>query len=171
MSTSKNTLIGSITGGLSGVASGAIIGSAILPFGGTLVGGVVGGIVGGISLGTIGGIIGFNVTPATRKKNCLIVVDMQNDYAKNGKRELDGVDRAIEKVNLLREKHKFDHVIVTKKVLSQNHFTFAETRGKKVGEKIEVKGNSVTLCARHCVEGTTGSQLISKLYLEKTYVM
>jgi nicotinamidase/pyrazinamidase len=86
-----------------------------------------------------------------------VVVDLQNDFFPGGALGVKNGDQILPVINKLL-KQPFDLIIGTKDWHPQNHGSFAETHGKKVGEVIDLNGLQQILWPTHCVQGTRGAE-------------
>ena len=96
-------------------------------------------------------------------KKALIVVDMQNDFCKGGSLEVVGSESIIPYINCLMENEKYDEVIFTQDYHPKEHKSFASNHGKNVGEVICFNGISQVLWTDHCIQGTYGVEIHSKI--------
>jgi nicotinamidase/pyrazinamidase len=87
----------------------------------------------------------------------LLLVDLQNDFMPGGALEVKEGDQVLPIVNALLEM-PFQVVIASKDWHPQDHISFASTTGKKVGDTVEVEGNSQILWPDHCIQGTKGAK-------------
>ena len=62
-------------------------------------------------------------------KNCLIVIDVQNDFCPGGALEVNEGDKIIDKINILQE--KFSLIIYTQDWHPINHKSFASNHKNK----------------------------------------
>lgn len=99
-------------------------------------------------------------------KTAIIMVDLQNDFCKNGSLEVPEGDAVIPLANRLQ--HYFDFVIVTKDWHPKNHMSFASNHGgHKIGDVISVHGIQQVLWPDHCVQNTHGADLHPELELKR----
>ena len=163
-----NTIVGGITGSITGTVGGAIVGSAIIPGVGTLVGSLLGGVFSGLSLGAAGAYLGSKIPTYSRKKNCLLVIDLQNDFCQKGALEVEGAEDVIDKVNTIRDRHKFDYICLTRDAHPLGHVSFATRYNKNPGEYHELEnGKRQRLWPNHCIVGSYGYEFHPKLTIEK----
>jgi len=98
--------------------------------------------------------------------NCLILVDLQNDFLPGGALAVPDGDDVIPIANQL-QKH-FPLIVATQDWHPPNHGSFAINHpGRKVFEQIELNGLPQTLWPVHCVQGTSGAELAAELHREK----
>jgi len=98
--------------------------------------------------------------------NCLILVDLQNDFLPGGALAVPDGDDVIPIANQL-QKH-FPLIVATQDWHPPNHGSFATNHpGRKVFEQIELNGLPQTLWPVHCVQGTSGAELAAELHREK----
>ena len=87
----------------------------------------------------------------------LIIVDVQNDFLKNGSLEVPNGNEIIPIVNELQ--NQFDLVVATQDWHPENHKSFAvEHPGKKEFEIINLNGLEQVLWPVHCVQGSFGAE-------------
>ena len=98
-------------------------------------------------------------------KNCLIIVDVQNDFCPGGALPVPNGDEVVPVINKIV--NKFYKVVATQDWHPKNHISFASTHGKNVGDVVEVDGITQVLWPDHCVEGTFGAELHKGLDLTK----
>jgi nicotinamidase/pyrazinamidase len=91
----------------------------------------------------------------------LIIIDLQNDFLKNGSLEVRGADEIVPIIHQLIP--CFDHVIATQDWHPETHVSFAKTHQKNVGDTIPVRGRSQKLWPVHCVKKTHGAELAQGL--------
>ena len=91
-------------------------------------------------------------------KDCLICVDIQNDFMPTGSLPVNDGDKIIPIVNDLLSRFKF--VVFTQDWHPANHKSFAsQHEGKNVFESIELNGLQQTLWPDHCIQNTYGAQI------------
>lgn len=82
-------------------------------------------------------------------KQALIIIDVQNDYFKNGKMELSHPKKALEKINRLEEKFielKLPIIYIQHINYRENASFFSHnTSGVKLHEKLKVNENSIVI--------------------------
>jgi nicotinamidase/pyrazinamidase len=103
-------------------------------------------------------------------KKAFLAVDIQNDFLPGGSLAVREGDLVIPLINKLVK--DFDIVVASKDWHPSNHSSFAKNHGKKVGEKILLKGLEQILWPVHCVQGSEGAEFSSDLdtsYFEKTF--
>ena len=94
----------------------------------------------------------------------LILVDIQNDFLPGGNLAVPDGDQVVPIANGLIEKYEF--VVATQDFHPADHLSFAsQHEGKKVGEMIELAGESQILWPDHCVQGTAGCKFAPGLKL------
>jgi nicotinamidase/pyrazinamidase len=93
-----------------------------------------------------------------RATDCLIVVDVQNDFCPGGALEVRQGDEIVPLVNQLAR--KFENVIVTQDWHTPGHISFASSHaGKKPFETKRLRYGEQVLWPDHCVQGTRGAAL------------
>lgn len=96
----------------------------------------------------------------------LILVDIQNDFVKNGALAVPEGETIVPTVNKLIG--QFDFVVATQDWHPANHGSFAANHiGKKPGELVNLNGLSQILWPTHCVQGTHGAAFVSSLQTDK----
>jgi nicotinamidase/pyrazinamidase len=99
-----------------------------------------------------------------RATDCLIVVDVQNDFCPGGALEVKHGDEIVPLVNQLA--HKFENVVVTQDWHTPGHVSFASSHaGKKPFETKRLRYGEQVLWPDHCVQGTRGAALHDGLEL------
>lgn len=95
----------------------------------------------------------------------LLLVDLQNDFCKNGALEVKNADLVIPVANSLIKKFKEnnDLIVATKDWHPNSHKSFAINSNGKVGELGILNGLPQVWWPVHCVENTFGSEFHSKL--------
>lgn len=94
--------------------------------------------------------------------NCLILVDLQNDFLPGGALAVTDGDAVIPVANKLQS--KFPLVVATQDWHPANHGSFAANHpGRSVFEQIDLNGLVQTLWPTHCVQGTSGANLATGL--------
>ena len=99
-----------------------------------------------------------------RATDCLIVVDVQNDFCPGGALEVKHGDEIVPLVNQLAR--KFENVVVTQDWHTPGHVSFASSHaGKKPFETKRLRYGEQVLWPDHCVQGTRGAELHDGLEL------
>ena len=89
--------------------------------------------------------------------NCLLIVDIQNDFLPGGALAVPQGDAVIPLINRLQD--RFDLVLATQDWHPPDHGSFAASHpGRKVGEVIELDGVPQILWPVHCVQNSPGAQ-------------
>ena len=94
----------------------------------------------------------------SRKKNALIVVDMQNDFMDGGVLGIDGSRKLVPSINNYMK--EFDEIVLTQDNHPPHHVSFCETHGVSSFSKPDSVN---TVFPTHCVMGTVGSEFVSGL--------
>lgn len=104
-------------------------------------------------------------------KKALIVVDVQNDFCKNGALEVPNANDIFPYINKLINSGAYDEIIFSQDFHPKNHISFAENHpNKKIGAFITLANNtSQILWPTHCVEGTFGAEFHSEIQQPKTF--
>src|ERR1043165_9705701 len=98
--------------------------------------------------------------------NCLILVDIQNDFLPGGALAVPEGDAVIPVANKLQT--VFRLVVATQDWHPSNHGSFAASHaGKQVFQQIELNGLPQTLWPVHCVQNTKGAELAAGLQRER----
>jgi nicotinamidase/pyrazinamidase len=98
--------------------------------------------------------------------NCLVLVDIQNDFLPGGALAVPEGDAVIPAANKLQA--AFPLVVATQDWHPPNHGSFAVNHpGRKVFEQIDLNGLAQTLWPVHCVQGTRGAELATGLQRDR----
>ena len=90
--------------------------------------------------------------------DCLIIVDVQNDFCPGGALEVKRGDEIVPLVNRLAR--KFENVVLTQDWHTPGHVSFASSHpGKKPFETKRLRYGEQVLWPDHCVQGTRGAAL------------
>ncbi len=96
----------------------------------------------------------------------LILTDLQNDFMEGGALPIVGAQQIVPKINQLQ--HVFGLIVATKDWHPADHQSFVDQHpGKRVGERLEIKGQRQTLWPTHCIQGSKGAQFVSELQTHK----
>ena len=88
--------------------------------------------------------------------DCLVVIDLQNDFMPGGALAVPDGDAVVPTINRLA--HRFPHVIATQDWHPADHASFASQHpGQAAFETIEAAYGPQTLWPDHCVQGTSGA--------------
>ncbi|MFH0998706.1 MAG: bifunctional nicotinamidase/pyrazinamidase [Pseudomonadota bacterium] len=91
-----------------------------------------------------------------KKKNALLVVDVQNDFCPGGALAIREGDKVIPVINQILP--IFDTIIATRDWHPANHVSFAANHPEKnVYDVIDINGISQVLWPSHCVSGSMGA--------------
>lgn len=95
----------------------------------------------------------------------LIVVDVQNDFCKNGALAVPDANVIIPYINKIISKNNYDEIIFSQDFHPKDHISFAENHPtKKIGEFVTLKnGTEQILWPTHCVQGSFGTAFHSDL--------
>ena len=97
--------------------------------------------------------------------DCLIVVDVQNDFCPGGALEVKQGDEVVPLVNRLAR--KFENVVLTQDWHTPGHISFASSHaGKSPFETKRLRYGEQVLWPDHCVQGTRGAALHDGLELQ-----
>jgi nicotinamidase/pyrazinamidase len=93
-----------------------------------------------------------------KSTDCLVVVDVQNDFCPGGALEVKHGDEIVPLVNQLAR--KFENIVVTQDWHTPGHISFASSHaGKKPFETKRLRYGEQVLWPDHCVQGTRGAAL------------
>jgi len=94
--------------------------------------------------------------------DCLIVVDVQNDFCPGGALEVKQGDEVVPLVNRLAR--KFENVVLTQDWHTPGHISFASSHaGRNPFETKRLRYGEQVLWPDHCVQGTRGAALYDGL--------
>ena len=94
--------------------------------------------------------------------NCLLIVDVQNDFCPGGPLPVPEGDRVVDPINRIQS--RFDLVLATQDWHPADHGSFAANHpGRRPGEQIVLAGLPQILWPVHCVQGTPGAELHPRL--------
>jgi nicotinamidase/pyrazinamidase len=101
---------------------------------------------------------------------CLIVVDVQNDFCPGGALAVPKGDEVVPVINRLGA--RFENVVLTQDWHPRDHASFASSHpGKKPFETIDLPYGTQVLWPDHCVQSTRGAAFHEKLDLEKAQLV
>lgn len=93
---------------------------------------------------------------------CLIIVDVQNDFLSHGALSVPNGEEVIAPINDIVD--LFDTVVYTQDWHPENHISFASNHSdRKILDVIELDYGTQVLWPNHCVENTKGAELASNL--------
>jgi len=93
-----------------------------------------------------------------KSTDCLIVVDVQNDFCPGGALEVRQGDEIVPLVNQLAR--KFENVVLTQDWHTAGHISFASSHaGKKPFDTKRLRYGEQVMWPDHCVQGTRGAAL------------
>ena len=91
-----------------------------------------------------------------RKTDCLIVVDVQNDFCPGGALAVPRGDEIVPLVNRIAQ--RFEIVVLTQDWHPAGHASFASSHpGRKPFETVRLRYGKQVLWPEHCVQGTPGA--------------
>lgn len=98
-------------------------------------------------------------------KKALLVIDIQNDFCKNGSLEIDGADGIIPVVNrwIGEFKQNGNLIVATKDWHPVTHKSFAINSNGKIGEIGELNGLQQVWWPVHCVQNSYGAEFHKEL--------
>lgn len=89
--------------------------------------------------------------------NCLIVIDVQNDFCAGGSLEVPSGSEIVPEINVLM--NQFTHVIMTQDWHPADHLSFASQHASKQPfETAQMPYGAQTLWPDHCMQGTRGAE-------------
>jgi nicotinamidase/pyrazinamidase len=101
---------------------------------------------------------------------CLIVVDVQNDFMPGGALAVPRGDEVVPVINRLAA--RFDNVVFTQDWHPRGHASFASSHpGKKPFETIDLPYGKQVLWPDHCVQGTAGAAIHAGLDVMKAQLI
>ena len=96
----------------------------------------------------------------------LVIIDVQNDFLKNGSLEVPYGNEVIEPINQMMKNYEL--VVATKDWHPLNHVSFASNHpGKNIGDFIKVDNLNQILWPDHCVQKSKGSDFPKTLDYKK----
>lgn len=99
-------------------------------------------------------------------KKALIIIDLQNDFTRDGGLEVPEGNEIIPEVNQLQE--EFDIIVATQDWHPANHGSFASNHpGKKAFDVDQLNGLEQVLWPDHCIQGSKGAEFHPELKTEK----
>ncbi|KAM9990566.1 hypothetical protein ACTFIY_006602 [Dictyostelium cf. discoideum] len=99
--------------------------------------------------------------------SCLLIIDVQNDFMKDGSLEVENANDIIEPINNIRNNCSFNLVALSKDWHPENHISFASTHNKKPYDSIITKSNYTQLLfPDHCIQNTKGSEINKDLIVK-----
>ncbi|MDR3052244.1 MAG: bifunctional nicotinamidase/pyrazinamidase [Coriobacteriales bacterium] len=107
--------------------------------------------------------------PLSRRRQALILVDIQNDFCPGGALAVAGGDEVVEVANHYADAFSAsgDLVVATRDAHPANHGSFAsEHLGAQVGDLVDLGGIEQVLWPVHCVDGTPGAAYHPALYTD-----
>lgn len=90
-------------------------------------------------------------------RKALIVVDIQNDFCKNGSLAVPEAESIIPKINELMDSGKYQLIVGTQDWHPATHKSFASNNQKPVGSLIKLNGADQVMWPDHCVQHSLGS--------------
>lgn len=97
---------------------------------------------------------------------CLVVIDVQNDFCPGGALAVTGGDEIIAPVNALIE--QYAHVVLTQDWHPSGHSSFAsQHEGHAPFDTIDVSYGKQTLWPDHCIQGSDGARFHADLNTDK----
>ena len=98
--------------------------------------------------------------------DCLILVDLQNDFMPGGALAVPGGDEVVDVANRLCR--RFEYVVASQDWHPADHRSFASQHaGKEPGAVIDLNGLEQVLWPDHCVQGSAGAAFHESLDLTR----
>lgn len=92
------------------------------------------------------------------QKDCLLVVDIQNDFLQGGTLEVADGNAVIAPINAISR--EFINVVIAQDWHTPGHSSFASSHpGRQPFESIEMSYGAQVLWPDHCIQGTPGAEL------------
>lgn len=107
------------------------------------------------------------------RKTALLIVDFQNDFCEGGALPVQGGRSLAKPINELIASQKWDLVIASKDWHPEGHVSFASAHPQtSVLEPYELIGDNgskftTTLWPDHCINGTTGAEIVEGLNISE----
>lgn len=99
----------------------------------------------------------------TNASDCLLIIDVQNDFCHGGALEVPDGDAVVNPINELSK--QFDNVVATQDWHPEGHSSFASVhQGAAPLEQIEMPYGPQTLWPDHCIQGSNGALLHPELH-------
>ncbi len=93
----------------------------------------------------------------TRDSDCLLIIDVQNDFCANGALAVPDGDAIVATINSLSP--QFKTIVATQDWHPAGHSSFASVHeGRQPLEQIDMPYGPQTLWPDHCIQGTNGAQ-------------
>jgi len=103
-------------------------------------------------------------------KDCLLVIDVQNDFCSGGALEVPDGDAIVPIINGLIP--KFSCVVLSQDWHPRGHSSFASQHpGKEPMESVSFPYGEQTLWPDHCVQGTSGAEFHSHLNAHQAHMI
>ncbi len=97
-----------------------------------------------------------------KMKRALLLIDLQNDFMPGGALAVPAGDAVVAVANQVMP--LFELVVATKDWHPANHGSFASQHsGSTIGDVIDLNGMRQILWPDHCVQNTTGAELVASL--------
>jgi len=102
--------------------------------------------------------------------DCLLIIDVQNDFCKGGSLEVPDGDAVVPVINALIP--SFTTVVLTQDWHPAKHSSFAsEHDGKQPMETVSFPYGEQTLWPDHCVQGSTGAEFHKDLSIDSAQMI
>jgi len=94
--------------------------------------------------------------------DCLLIIDVQNDFCAGGPLEVPDADSILPVINALGK--QCSNIVLTQDWHPANHSSFVSQHpGKQAFESIDMPYGEQTLWPEHCVQGTKGAEFHPEL--------
>ena len=101
-----------------------------------------------------------------RPTDCLLVIDVQNDFCEGGALAVPDGAAVVRPINALMA--RFDHVVLTQDWHPAGHSSFAsEHEGRDPYDVVEMPYGEQTLWPDHCVQGSDGARFHRELEIDR----
>lgn len=102
---------------------------------------------------------------APRPTDCLLVIDVQNDFCEGGALAVPDGAAVVEPINALMG--HYEHVVLTQDWHPPGHSSFASVHAERLPfESIEMPYGAQTLWPDHCIQGTEGARFHPDMSLD-----
>ncbi len=105
-----------------------------------------------------------------RKRDALLVVDLQNDFCAGGSLAVEGGDQVVAPINRILP--LFDNIAFTQDWHPADHVSFASAwPGRSLYDSVEADGIPQVLWPDHCVQGSRGAAFHQSLETDRASVI
>ena len=117
--------------------------------------------------GSKAGVAGPTPVAIDRRRDALLVIDLQPDFMPGGALAVAEGDAIVAPIAALLLRRGFDIVVATQDFHPPGHISFASRHGQPPFSNIQLHGAPQTLWPDHCVQGTAGAALHVGLPLDR----